>query len=123
MKIDLGKFLEAAQVIAPYALQLAGVPVGLIPLVQYGISNAEAFYSDTDKTGADKKAFALNQIANGLDAVSVAHPNQITGPLRNEILASVSQGIDATITGIRTYHAIAEAKANTGNGVPNPPQA
>ena len=92
MGFDFHKFLKLAQILAPIALASAGVPAALIPLVTHGIQLAESH----PRTGAEKKATALEVVTTGIAAVNAVKP----GAVDPDIVKVVEEGIDAAVGAI-----------------------
>jgi hypothetical protein len=92
------RFTQVAQVLAPAALTLAGVPAGVIPLVVHGITVAEDAANGHPMTGEQKKALALDVVQTGLAAVNVASGKAVFDV--GEVSHVVSQGIDTAVAAV-----------------------
>lgn len=103
MHFDLKKFEQAALFVAPLVLQSFGVPAEVVNLTIHGIIVAEHAANGDPKTGAEKKAIALEVVKTGLDAVNAARPNTVDV---TQLLGAVNGGIDATVAGIHAAHNI-----------------
>lgn len=95
MGFDLHKFLEIAKILVAPALAAAGVPPGIIPAIQHGIEIAETARNadGTAKTGAEKKAIALDSAATAIQAINAVKP----GAVDPSLVGVVDQGIDAAV--------------------------
>lgn len=107
MSFPWAVFAKIAELVGPIAMSAAGVPPAVIPLVVHGIQIAEAAgppkgLADA-KTGAEKKALAMDAVQTGLNAVNAVRPGtvDVTG-----IASVVSNGIDAAVAAINAAHDI-----------------
>lgn len=98
MHFDLKKFVTVLKFVAPLVLPAAGVSAGAIDIVVHGITVAEALSDGDPKTGAEKKAIALDAIKTGLDAVNEARPGTVAVA---EVLDAANDGIDSTLKAIK----------------------
>lgn len=97
MGFNSSGFARVAEVVAPIAMTMAGVPPGLIPLAVHGIQMAETLSQAKVMTGAEKKAAAVNIVKTGLEALNVAKPNTVDV---TQLTGVVSSGIDTAIAAI-----------------------
>lgn len=97
MSFSWSKFAQIAAAVGPVALAAAGVPPQITALVIHGIQVAEESTDGTDKTGAEKKAIAMDAVTTGLEAVNAAKPGSVDVA---ELTGVVSQGIDVTVSAI-----------------------
>jgi hypothetical protein len=97
MHFDFRKFTQAALFVAPILLPAFGVPAEAINIVVHGVLVAEHAANGSPKSGADKKAIALDAIKTGLEAVNAARPGSVNV---DEVLSAADGGIDATVKGI-----------------------
>lgn len=95
MGFDLKGFLRVAGFVAGPVLTAVGVPAPVVPLVIHGIQVAEnATNGDgSPKTGAEKKAIALDAVQTGIAAVNAVKPNSIDP----DVIKVVDNGIDTTV--------------------------
>lgn len=98
MHFDLKKFVTVLKFVAPLVLPAAGVPAGAVDVVVHGIAVAESISNGDPKTGAEKKAIALDAIKTGLDAVNEARPGTVNV---GEVLDAANDGIDSTLKAIK----------------------
>lgn len=97
MGFSWAAFAKITELVAPIALQAAGVPVGLVPLVVHGIQLAENTANGIPKTGAEKKAIALDAVVTGLNGVNAAKPGTVNV---DELTSVVSNGIDVAVSAV-----------------------
>jgi hypothetical protein len=95
MGFNLGAFLKIAELVAGPALAAAGVPPALIPIVMHGITIAESAANPdgSPKSGAEKKAIALDAVETGIAGINAVKP----GAVDPEVVHLVSGGIDTTV--------------------------
>jgi hypothetical protein len=98
MSFSWSAFAKVAELVGPLALTAAGVPAGVIPLVVHGIQIAEAASDSGPKTGADKKAIAMDAVQTGLNAVNAVKPGTLDVP---QLAVVVGNGIDETVAAIK----------------------
>ena len=96
MSFNLSAFAKLSELFAPIILAAAGKPE-LAPLVVHGIQIAEVAGASGDKTGADKKAIAMDAVQTGLEAVNAARPGTVNV---DQLAVVVSNGIDETVAAI-----------------------
>lgn len=102
-KFDLKQFGRAVQMLGPAILTLAGVSPVMIGLATHAIVVAEGIKG---ATGAEKKAAALELIRTGATAAdALVHPD-VQDVDVEQITATVSQGIDAVLTTVKTVENI-----------------
>lgn len=92
------KFEQAVFFVAPLVLPAFGVPPAAVNIVSHGILVAESISNGEPKTGAEKKAIALDATKTGLDAVNLAHPGTVDTA---QVMDAVSDGIDATVKAVK----------------------
>lgn len=92
------KFEQAVFFVAPLVLPAFGVPPAAVNIVSHSILVADSISNGDPKTGAEKKAIAMDAIKTGLDAVNLAHPGAVDTA---QVLDAASGGIDATIKAVK----------------------
>lgn len=97
MGFSWGAFEKIAELVAPIVLSAAGVPAPLVPLVVHGIQLAESAGNGAVKSGADKKAIAMDAILTGLNGVNTAKPGTVDV---GQLTAVISSGIDDTVAAV-----------------------
>lgn len=98
MSFNLKAFGQVLKLTAPLILAAAGVPPQATNIVMHGIEVAEHIGNGNPKTGAEKKAIALDAIKTGLDAVNEARPGTVNV---TEVLDAANDGIDSTLKAIK----------------------
>lgn len=101
--INWKKFEQAVLFAAPLILPAVGVPAEAVNLVVHGVLVAEHAANGDPKTGAQKKAIALDAIETGLKVVNEAKPGTVDVA---QVLDAASDGIDATIKAVNAAHNI-----------------
>lgn len=91
-------FEKVAELVAGPILVASGVPPSLVPLVVHGIQIAEASTNGDPKTGAEKKAIAMDAVQTGLSAINSAKPGTVDTATLTDV---VSSGIDVAIKAIK----------------------
>lgn len=109
MAVNLQQFGQTAAILAPIVLSALGQPQ-LASLVQQAIQTAEQAFQKQPKTGAEKKALALQFVHEGLQALEVVKPGTLEGE-QEEIEATVSEAIDVVVAAINIAETIRTAKA------------
>lgn len=97
MKFDLDKFKQLALFLTPLILPAFGVDQTLTNLVVHGVMLAETAANGDPKTGAQKKAIALDAVETGLGIVNKVKPGSVDIPQASE---ATSEAIDAVIKAI-----------------------
>lgn len=98
LHFNLGMFKQALLFTAPILLPAFGVPGAVVNLGIHAILTAEQASQGEPKSGAEKKAIALEIVRTGLEGVNAAKPGTVNV---GEVMAAVDGGIDATIAGIK----------------------
>lgn len=98
MAFNLDKFKQLALFLTPLVLPAFGVDPALTNLIVHGVTLAETAANGNPKTGAEKKAIALDAIKTGLDAVNAARPGTVNV---GEVLDAANDGIDSTLKAIK----------------------
>lgn len=98
MNFNLSAFLKVAELVAGPALMAFGVPPILVPLAVHGIQLAESSTTSdgTPKSGAEKKAIALDAVATGIAGINAVKP----GSVDPDMVKVVDEGIDAAVGAI-----------------------
>lgn len=97
MKFDFDKFKQLALFLTPLILPAFGVDQTLTNLIVHGVTLAESAANGDPKTGAQKKAIALEAVQTGLGIVNQVKPGTVDAAEANE---AVSDSIDAVIKAI-----------------------
>lgn len=97
MKFDLNKFKQIALFVTPLVLPAFGVDPNLTNLIVHGVVLAETAANGEPKTGAQKKALALEAVQTGLNIVNQAKPGSVDV---DQASTAVSDGIDAVIKAV-----------------------
>lgn len=97
MAFDFEKFRQIALFVAPLVLPAFGVNPALTNLIVHGVTLAEAAANGSPKTGAQKKALALEAVQTGLQIVNEAKPGAVDV---EQASSAVSDSIDAVIKAV-----------------------
>lgn len=97
MTFSLEKFKQIALFVTPLILPAFGVDPTLTNLIVHGITVAETALDGAPKSGAQKKALALEAVNTGLSIVNQAKPGAVDV---SQGSAAVSGAIDAVIQAI-----------------------
>lgn len=97
MKFDLTKFKQIALFVTPLVLPAFGVDPALTNLIVHGVTVAETAFTGEPKSGAQKKALALEAVQTGLAIVNQAKPGSVNVA---EATGAVSDSIDAVIKAV-----------------------
>lgn len=93
MGFSFGKFAQILAAVGPQIMALAGVPTPIVGAAVHGIQIAEDAAAEGPKSGAQKKAIALDAVQTFIGAA-----NQVkAGSVDPQITNVVGAAIDATV--------------------------
>lgn len=110
MSFDFNKFKQIALFVTPLVLPAFGVDPALTNLIVHGVTLAEDAANGSPKTGAQKKALALEAVQTGLQIVNQAKPGAVDV---DQASTAVSDSIDAVIKAINLAKNIPVKAAGT----------